>query len=72
MISHHTGQYLRELDREDIAIVTSDPDYDVALNMASGGPVKGLSTQRPYEQGRAIALAAANSLLGKEVPSYIG
>lgn len=31
-----------------------------------------ISAQCPYEQGEAIALAAANGLLGKAVPSFIG
>jgi ribose transport system substrate-binding protein len=63
---------LRELNREDISIVTTDLDKDGAMNIAMGGPIKGVSAQRPYEQGRAIALAAANALIGKKVPSYIG
>ncbi|MCD1260412.1 LacI family DNA-binding transcriptional regulator [Paenibacillus athensensis] len=65
-------QALRDLNREDIGVVTADLDVDVALNMAMGGPIKGLSAQRPYDQGRAVALAAANALIGKRVPSFIG
>ncbi len=63
---------LAEMNRTDIAIVTGDLDYPVAMNMAKGGMVKMLSAQCPYEQGEAIALAAANGLLGKETPSFIG
>ncbi|MCD1260404.1 LacI family DNA-binding transcriptional regulator [Paenibacillus athensensis] len=63
---------LRELKREDISVVTADLDLDVALHMARGGPVKGISAQRPYDQGRAVGMAAANALLGKSVPSFIG
>jgi ribose transport system substrate-binding protein len=63
---------LRELNREDIVIVTADLDLEVALSMATGGPIIGLSAQRPYEQGRAMALAAANALIGKKIPSFIG
>ena len=63
---------LNEAGRSDIAVVTGDLDYAVAMNMAKGGAVKMLSAQCPYEQGEAIALAAANGLLGKEVPSFIG
>lgn len=62
---------LRDLKREDVAITTADLDIEVALNMAKGGVVKGLSAQRPYEQGQAMALAAANAMLDKEVPSFI-
>lgn len=63
---------LAELERTDIAIVTGDLDYAIALHMARGEMVKMISAQCPYEQGEAIALAAANGLLGKEVPSFIG
>jgi ribose transport system substrate-binding protein len=63
---------LREMNREDVCIVTSDLDREVALGMAAGGPVKGLSAQRPYDQGRAVALSAAHALIGKSVPSFIG
>jgi ribose transport system substrate-binding protein len=63
---------LQELGREDISVVTADLDYDVALNLAMDGPIKGISAQRPYDQGRAMALSAANALLGKRIPSFIG
>lgn len=63
---------LTEIERTDIAVVTGDLDYAIAMNMAKGGMVKMLSAQCPYEQGEAIALAAANGLLGKDVPSFIG
>lgn len=63
---------LTEIERTDIIIVTGDLDYAIAMNMAKGGMVKMLSAQCPYEQGEAIALAAANGLLKKEVPSFIG
>lgn len=63
---------LSELERTDIAIVTGDLDYAIALHMARGEMVKMISAQCPYEQGEAIALAAANGLLGKVVPSFIG
>lgn len=63
---------LTESDRTDVAVVTGDLDYSIALNMARGGMVKTLSAQCPYEQGEAIALAAANALLGKHTPSFIG
>lgn len=63
---------LTDLDRMDVAVVTGDLDYSIALNMARGGMVKMISAQCPYEQGEAIALAAANALLGKRTPSFIG
>ena len=63
---------LSELDRTDIAIVTGDLDYPDALNMAKGEMIKMISAQCSYEQGQAIALAAANAMLGKKTPSFIG
>lgn len=63
---------ISEANRTDIAIVTGDLDYPVAMNMAKGGMVKMLSAQQPYEQGQAIGLAAAKALLGKSTPSFIG
>ena len=63
---------LSEMNRTDIAVVTGDLDYPVAMNMAKGGMIKMISAQCPYEQGEAIALAAANGLLGKKTPSFIG
>lgn len=63
---------LTEQGRSDIAIITSDLDYPDAMNMARGGMIKMLGAQCPFEQGQAIAWAAANSILGKRVPSFIG
>ena len=63
---------LTEMGRTDVAIVTSDLDYADAMNMAKGGMIKVLSAQCPYEQGQAIALAAAKSVLNEKVPSFIG
>ena len=63
---------LVEVKRTDVAVITGDLDYPVAMNMAKGGMIKMLSAQCPYEQGEAIALAAANGLLGKNTPSFVG
>lgn len=63
---------LTDIGRSDVVIVTGDLDHADAMNMARGGMIKMLSAQCPYEQGQAIALAAANSVLKKKVPSFIG
>jgi ribose transport system substrate-binding protein len=65
-------QALSDLGRNDIAISTGDLDYADAMNMAKGGMIKMISAQSPYDQGIAIALAAANALLGHKVPSFFG
>lgn len=62
---------LKALNRTDIAVFTTDLDFEIAQEM-NHGFVKGLSTQRPYDQGKAAALAVAKSLVSNNVPKYIG
>ncbi len=62
---------LKEMGREDMAVFTTDLDYEIAMCMEDG-IVKGLSTQRPYEQGQAVALVAAKSLVSEGLPKYVG
>jgi len=57
--------------RDDLVIVNCDLGENVAINMASGGPVKGLSAQRPYDQGVTEAMLAGYGLLGKRAPAYV-
>lgn len=63
---------LKKMNRKDIIVSTADLDYSLALDMAYGGNIRSISAQQPYEQGRAIGLAAANAILNGQVPSYIG
>lgn len=70
--TRHVLRALADIGREDIGISTGDFSYDIALDLARGGAVKAISTQRPCEQGETIALSAANALLMKPVHSYIG
>lgn len=63
---------LGEMGRTDVSISTVDLDFDIASYMAKGEMVRGLSAQRPYEQGAAAALATAHALLGKTEFRYIG
>lgn len=57
--------------RDDLVIVNCDLGENVAINMASDGPVKGLSAQRPFDQGVTEAMLAGYGLLGKEAPAYV-
>ena len=67
-----TIKALKELGREDVAVFTTDLDHGIAQCMEEG-IVKGLSTQRPYEQGRAAAAVVAKSLVSEEqLPKYVG
>ncbi len=63
---------LKELNREDIVISTTDLDYEIADYLSKGNMVIGLSSQRPYEQGVAVALATAKALLEKTEYKCIG
>jgi ribose transport system substrate-binding protein len=56
---------------EDLIITTIDLGQNVAIDMAKGGPVKGLGAQRPFDQGATEATLAAYALLGKKAPPYV-
>lgn len=62
---------LQELGRNDVIISTCDLEHKSAMVFASQGMIQSINAQKPYEQGRAAAMAAVISLLGREVPSYI-
>lgn len=62
---------LKELERRDVAVFTTDLDKEIAYSMEEG-IVRGLSTQRPYEQGQAAALVVAKSLVSEGLPKYVG
>ena len=57
--------------RDDLIVTNCDLGENVAINMASGGVIKGLSAQRPYDQGVTEALLAGYGLLGKQAPAYV-
>lgn len=57
--------------RDDLIVTNCDLGENVAINMASGGVIKGLSAQRPYDQGVTEALLAGYGLLGKTAPAYV-
>ena len=56
---------------KDIPVVSINIASDVALDLASGGLVKGFGAQVPYDQGLAEADAAIGALLGKELPKWV-
>jgi len=63
---------LEDMCRTDIVIATTDLDYEIASYMANKKMVIGLSSQRPYDQGIAVAIATAKSLLEKNDYKCIG
>jgi ribose transport system substrate-binding protein len=52
-------------------IVCENFDQIVAANVAKGGLIAGISSQRPYDQGVAEATAGALALIDAPVPTYI-
>lgn len=64
-------QALEDMDRTDISLSTVDLDMKVASYMFKGKMVRGLSAQRPYEQGQAAAMVTIQALLGKEEYKYV-
>ena len=57
--------------RDDLVVTNCDLGENVAINMASDGVIKGLSAQRPYDQGVTEAMLAGYGLLGKKAPAYV-
>jgi ribose transport system substrate-binding protein len=57
--------------RNDLKIETMDLGQNVAIDMAKGGPVKGIAAQRPFDQGVTEAKLAGYSLIGKKAPPYV-
>ncbi|MEA5002809.1 MAG: LacI family DNA-binding transcriptional regulator [Christensenella sp.] len=63
---------LKDIGRADVSVVTVDLDKQIAEYMQKGEIVRGVSAQRPYEQGEAAALAVIHALLGKKQYKFIG
>ena len=61
----------RAAGREDLIIINEDLGENVAIEMAKGGMIKGLASQRPYDQGTTEAILAGYALIGKKAPPYV-
>jgi ribose transport system substrate-binding protein len=61
----------RAAGRDDLIIVNEDLGENVAIAMAKGEFIKGLASQRPYDQGVTEAKLAAYALIGKPAPAYV-
>ncbi len=62
---------LRNNGNTQTKLVSLDLDEPLALDMARGGNVAALVTDKAYELGQAMARAAAYGLLDKEAPPFI-
>ena len=56
---------------QDLIVINQDLGENVAIDMARGGMVKGLASQRPFDAGLIEAKLGAYALLGKEAPAYV-
>ncbi len=54
-----------------LTMTTVDLGAEIAGALSEGTLVVGVAAQRPFEQGRAAALAALSSLLGRPVPPWV-
>ena len=61
----------RAAGRTDLIIINQDLGENVAIEMAKGGMIKGLASQRPYEAGIVEARLGAYALIGKSAPAYV-
>lgn len=68
----HVIRALEEMGRDDIAVFTYDLDEQIGEYLVQEKYVKGMGTQRPYEQGVAVGLATAKALLGSRKYKYVG
>lgn len=62
-----------ELNRagSSIPVTTVDLGNAAAVNLATGGNIKGIAAQKPYDQGMTAATVALLALLGREIPSWV-
>jgi ribose transport system substrate-binding protein len=61
----------RAAGRDDLIVVNEDLGENVAIAMAKGEFIKGIASQRPYDQGVTEATLAAYALIGKTTPAYV-
>jgi ribose transport system substrate-binding protein len=61
----------RAAGRDDLIVVNEDLGENVAIAMARGEFIKGIASQRPYDQGVTEATLAAYALIGKPTPAYV-
>jgi ribose transport system substrate-binding protein len=61
----------RSAGKDDLVITNCDLGLNVAIDMAQNGFIKGLGSQRPFDQAKTEALLAGYGLLGKPAPAYV-
>jgi ribose transport system substrate-binding protein len=61
----------RAAGRDDLIVVNEDLGENVAIAMAKREFIKGIASQRPYDQGVTEAILAGYALIGKTAPAYV-
>ncbi|KSU82142.1 MULTISPECIES: substrate-binding domain-containing protein [Fictibacillus] len=61
----------RTAGKDNLVVTTTDLGTNVGLEIASGGIVKGLGAQLPYDQGVTEAMLAGYAMIGKKAPTYV-
>jgi ribose transport system substrate-binding protein len=61
----------RAAGRDNLIVINEDLGENVAIAMAKGEFIKGLASQRPYDQGITEAKLAGYGLIGKPAPAYV-
>ena len=54
-----------------IPVSTVDLGREAAIDLASGGMIRGIGAQQPYQQGIAAAQTTVLALLGKATPGWV-
>ena len=54
-----------------VPITTIDLGSVVASSLARNGPIKGISAQRPFQQGESVGKTTVTDLLGRKCPEWI-
>ena len=62
---------IRRAGRSDVIVTTIDLGTHVAIELARGGVVKGISAQRPFDHGVTEAILAGYALLGETAPADV-
>src|SRR6202022_1851840 len=61
----------RSAGKDNLVITNCALGLNVAIDMAQDGFIKGLGSQRPYDQAATEAILAGYGLLGKQAPAYV-
>src|ERR1700738_4302148 len=61
----------RSAGKDNLVITNCDLGLNVAIDMAQDGFIKGLGSQRPFDQAATEAILAGYGLLGKQAPAYV-